>query len=77
MPTNQDRAAWAETALGAFTGEVRHDGKLFRDLLHSDREDMIGDLICDLLHYADQQGFDPGLILSDAENMFEAEKADG
>ncbi|WP_429236569.1 hypothetical protein [Aeromonas salmonicida] len=77
MPTNKDRAAWAETALEAFAGQVRHDGKQLRDLPPGDREDMIGDLICDLLHYADQQGFDAGLVLSDAENMFEMEKADG
>lgn len=76
-PTNKDRAARAETALEAFAGEIRHDGKQLRDLLPGDREDMIGDLICDLLHYAEQQGFDTGLILSDAENMFEMERTDG
>lgn len=77
MSTNKERAAWAEAALETFVSEVRHDGKELSDLPPGDREDAIGDLICDLLHYAEQQGFDTGLILSDAENMFEEEKTYG
>lgn len=77
MSTNKVRAAWAEAALETFVSESRHDDKELSDLLPGDRENAIGDLICDLLHYAEQQGFDTGLILSDAENMFEEEKAYG
>ena len=33
----------------------------------------IGDLICDLLHFADQQGFNPQVILEHGNATFKTE----
>lgn len=44
---NDDRADWARTALRAF---MRATG--------TDLEDALGDLLCDLRHWADRNGFD-------------------
>ncbi len=57
-PTNQERARWARDALAVFTAETfsgDHPDTMHRD----DLECAIGDLICDLMHFAIQQGFDP------------------
>ena len=44
---NKARAVWAGVALAAFTQETQ-----------CDFEDSLGDLLCDLMHWADHQGFD-------------------
>lgn len=46
--TNRDRARWAEHALNTFSRET--GSEMGQEALH--------DLLCDLGHYADQQGFD-------------------
>ena len=68
-PTNADRAKWAESALEVFTDQTYsgdHPATMNRD----DLETAIGDLICDLMHYARQQGFDTGNILQQACGHF-------
>jgi hypothetical protein len=45
--TNSDRSRWAATALAAFRQETG-----------SDREDSLGDLLCDLMDWADAHNFD-------------------
>lgn len=72
-PTNTDRAAWAKTALAVFT--VRTYGGRHPDALHrDDLETAVYDLICDLLHFAHQHGFDTAQIIRDALFHFEAEQ---
>lgn len=46
-PTNSDRAAWAAEALRVFRARTR-----------CDYEDSLGDLLCDLMHWADRHEFD-------------------
>jgi hypothetical protein len=50
-PTNVQRAQWARNALAVFTSETFSGGRT--DTMHpEDLESAIGDLICDLLHFA-------------------------
>lgn len=60
--TNLHRAAWAEAALSVF---MQHTG--------SDREDALGDLLGDLMHWSEQHDFDFDLALDRARGHFEAE----
>lgn len=48
-PTNNERAAWAQTALSAFVNEVGTNDDVATD---------VSDLIGDLMHLADAEGFD-------------------
>lgn len=71
-PTNRDRARWARDALAVFTAETfsgDHPDTMHRD----DLQCAIGDLICDLLHLADQKGFDPHAVLERAYADFKTE----
>jgi len=65
-PTNQQRARWARAALAVFTAET-FSGDDPDTMDRDDLESAIGDLICDLLHFAVQQGFDPQKIVETAE----------
>ncbi len=60
-PTNADRARWGRNALATFTAET-YSGANPDTMDERDLEDAIGDLICDLLHYAKQLQFDPPSI---------------
>jgi hypothetical protein len=61
--TNTKRTAWAEAAIHLFTG-----------LTGCDREDSLGDLLCDLMHWSEQHGFDFDLALFRAKGHFDAER---
>jgi hypothetical protein len=52
---NTERAAVAETAVEAFMNECR-----------TDREDAVGDLICNLMHLAEAVGDDPIRVIKNA-----------
>ena len=68
-PTNKDRARWARDALAVFTAETfggDHPSTMNRD----DLECAVADLICDLLHFAAQQGFDPQVVLEHGNAHF-------
>ncbi len=69
--TNNDRARRAHKALTVFTKETFgcHPAKMHEDDLRC----AIGDLLCDLLHFARQQGFDPKAALTGAEMHFDVE----
>ncbi len=60
--TNRTRAAWAEACVRVFT---QHTG--------CDREDALGDLLCDLMHWSFQHSFDMAAALDRALGHFEAE----
>ncbi len=60
--TNRTRAAWAEACVTVFT---QHTG--------CDREDSLGDLLCDLMHWSEQHDFDFDIALDRARSHFEAE----
>jgi hypothetical protein len=71
-PTNQDHARWARDALAVFTAETfggEHPDTMNRD----DLECAIGDLIADLLHLADCQGFDPQRVLERGHAHYKTE----
>jgi hypothetical protein len=65
-PTNSDRAAWAEEALIAFCR-----------LTGSNHEDALGDLLCDLMHWADENhlNFDAMLTRAHEHHVFEVLEA--
>ena len=68
-PTNAKRAQWAKNALAVFTAETfsgDHPDTMERD----DLECAISDLICDVMHYARQQGFDIATIVQLAFGHF-------
>jgi hypothetical protein len=61
-PTNADRAQWAKEALAVFTARTFSGDH--PDTMHrGDLECAVADLICDLLHFARLQFFEPGEIL--------------
>lgn len=61
--TNEKRAAVVEHAVNTF-----------RDITHSDTEDIISDMICDLLHLARSWGQDPERELLRGTNHFRYEE---
>ncbi len=71
-PTNKERAGWARDALAVFTDTIFSGDH--PDTMHrADLECAISDLICDLLHFADQKGFDLQAILEQANAHFKTE----
>jgi hypothetical protein len=63
--TNKHRASWAAGALMVFMQET-----------HCDLEDSLGDLLCDLMHWAGQNHFDFAAALNRASDHYEAELLD-
>jgi hypothetical protein len=63
MITNLDRANWADKAVLAF-----------REQTCCDPEDSLGDLLCDLMHWARVRNFDFGAALDRARNHYEEER---
>jgi hypothetical protein len=62
MITNLDRANWADKAILAF-----------REQTGCDLDDSLGDLLCDLMHWADARNFDFDAALDRARQHYEAE----
>jgi hypothetical protein len=71
-PTNEARARWARNALAVFTAET-FSGDDPDTMARGDLECAIGDLICDLLHFTHQQGFDPRAALEQGSSHFKTE----
>jgi len=63
--TNAKRASWANAAVS-----------VFQELTGCDREDSLGDLLCDLMHWSEQHSFDFKLALDRAEGHFEEERTE-
>lgn len=63
---NDDRAAWAETALAAFIAATG-----------TGREDALPDLLCDLMHWADRAGYDFETARERARDHYTAETGGG
>ncbi|CAN5142181.1 hypothetical protein BH10PLA2_BH10PLA2_34800 [soil metagenome] len=71
-PSNQDRARWANNALRVFAATTWNGEN--SDTMHGeDLECAIADLVCDLLHLADQKGLNAQKILWRGNAHFEAE----
>jgi len=62
---NSDRAEWAEQAVQTFKEGTRMRGE--------DEETIIGDLLCDLMHYCRINGWDFADLMERAESHFEIE----
>lgn len=82
-PTNADRADWAREALNVFAkrtfGGESYDHMLKREEPgdeHTDSEDALNDLICNLLHLAQQRGLDVDRCLRVAKGNFAEEMAE-
>lgn len=65
------RSAWAQTALESFAEETKQDVKI-----KEEKEEAIGDLICDLLHLASHSGMDAGEIHAKSLRTYEGEVVD-
>jgi hypothetical protein len=63
--TNADRAKWAASAL-----------EEFQSLSGTDYEDSLGDLLCDLMHWASAKNFDFDAALCRARSHYEDENGD-
>jgi len=61
-PTNLQRAVWAEAAIN-----------VFREQTGCDHEESLGDLLCDLRHWAGFVGLDFEIALERAQIHFELE----
>jgi hypothetical protein len=61
-PSNPNRAAWADQAIRTFCTETG-----------CDHEDSLGDLLADLMHWADTRNFDFEAALLRATNHYLAE----
>jgi hypothetical protein len=79
-PDNDTRANLAEMALDVFCSKT-FGGRDFQTLVgegdhsnYSDAACALGDLICDLMHLARRQGFDPHSCVNAAIRNFEAEE---
>lgn len=70
--TNKMRSEWAEKALSVFTNDT-FSGRTAEQLHTDDREDAVIDLICDLLHYAKEQGFSCDHIVRRSVALFNEE----
>lgn len=72
-PTNKDRAGWAKEAIATFAART-YGGDHPDTMDPGDLETAVYDLIADLLHFADRQGFDADCVLAHAVLHFEAEQ---
>ena len=69
MPTNEDRANWADSAICAFALDVGQDPEF-------EIEEIIGDLLADLMHYCNQKGLNFDELLSRGRDHYECEMAE-
>jgi len=75
-PSNFHRAAWARNALAVFLEETW--GTASPEALRADDlNDAVADLICDLLHFANQSSLDPEGIIGQATLHYHAELVEG
>lgn len=65
MTTNLDRANWADKAI-----------RIFREATGCDHEDSLGDLLADLIHWAEARNFDFEAALDRARDHYQAEIAE-
>ena len=70
--TNDDRAEWAGEALRAFARKTR---QLKGDRWDDDLENVVGDLLCDLMHLCDRDGVDFARVLKNARGNYKEERA--
>jgi hypothetical protein len=68
QPSNNERASYANTALSAFVNEVAWG--------EQDDEEMIGDLLCNIRHLADAQGWDIEAIWAGSREVYREEIAE-
>jgi hypothetical protein len=74
-PINQDRANWAKQVLVVFTNTT-FSGDRPASMDRDDLRDAVGDLICDLMHFAHQQQFNVADLLQQGCGNFAFELLD-
>jgi len=74
-PNNFHRAGWARNALALFVRETCNGTALHR-LGDQGLSDAIADLVCDLLHFANQSGLHPEQVIAQAQANYAAEMAE-
>lgn len=73
-PTNEDRAEWARAGVWAFgeeTNQIRKDGSMNDEL-----ETITQDLLSDIMHLCDVEGFDFDDVLRRARGNYDEERAE-
>jgi hypothetical protein len=68
--SNADRAAWAAYAVTAYARQTRHSVPEHTIASAEHVRELIGDLICDLLHLGDQWGVDPEVLIESGRGHF-------
>lgn len=66
-PNNDDRAEWADEALGVFCARTGLD-------LEVEPDDAVSDLICNVGHFCDRSGLNFVSLVSRALSVWEVEK---
>lgn len=74
-PTNEDRAAWAAAAVEVFGSLTGQSDPVYLVEPIAVAE-IVGDLICDLLHFVEAAGGDPTTILFNGLGHYEHEVAE-
>lgn len=77
-PDNADRAGFANVALDAYAHETRHDPRE-QAVVITDPEhvtEVMSDLICDLMHLADETGVEFDKIMETARSNYDFEVAE-
>jgi|CZKX01.1.fsa_nt_gi hypothetical protein len=69
--TNMQRATWAKAALLGYS-----QAKDETSFLYEEPETVFGDMLCDLMHFANLSGFDWTEHIARARMHFDTEKAD-
>jgi hypothetical protein len=69
-PSNADRAEWAAHAVSAYARQTRHSIPEQRITSGEHARELIGDLICDLLHLGDQWGVGADVLIESGRGHY-------
>lgn len=74
-PMNKRRVASAKAGLSAYAKSTR--GRTYRDLHPDDKPDLVGDILCDLMHACAAEDLDFERALASGRINYEYESAPG
>jgi hypothetical protein len=68
--SNADRADWAAYAVTAYAQQTRNSVAEHTITSDEHARELIGDLICDLLHLGERWGLDPGVLIESGRGHY-------
>jgi hypothetical protein len=68
--SNADRAAWAAQAVTAYARQTRHSAPEHTITSGEHARELIGDLICDLLHLGDKWGVGADVVIESGRGHY-------